>query len=1440
MSDKKISVVYDDAPPPPKAKGLWEGLNTPIADLRSSNPTTKKATDEFAKTHPILGGAANALIDTASAMSSPLSLGLGAATGGASLLEKAGLGGVLPFLHTAAKAGAVGMVGHGSYKAYTGATPYDKAGGLAEAALGGLGLMAGPKGAAPTGPDYTTPSGLRVAVDTLKNYTGPVTPDILKMHEALDAHTLQSRKGAIAINDIYGKEGRPDTPVKDDKGQFNIVSKGLPIVDAERAYQQGLTEAGKDVKNSNALERAKGAPSKIEQSELQAKKPLLDLIEASKSRNLTSDELSKVGTEIKSYPKGVVAKSLLDLKKTAADVTKTSGQAAKMNASDAAANLDVKMNQAAKLDEDAKLAANATKPLDKAKAKADEAANKNLSKGNTPENRDAQNLIDTQKWADKQQADKIAQSNAEAQQNQFDNFIGRDDVKAGPQSASVGSKGQGPNGESQSLRQSYNVVPPKPTPKDSVTPAEGTPSDKGSIYKKGMSKDDAIKAADAAGGPGIMDVIKGPASETGDHYLVPAGKGPVIDPLAPTPPAPAQPPLGSPWDVAANRRYGNKAEAATIAKVVGGQVYQHGPRQYSIRMPEVAPEAPYVPRDLAAPTPDQQWAAGGDNPSKGKYSSLGPNTPEDIFNESNPGPEPEGADTSFDPEAIEASQQKPLEVAPDFRQHNLPRKAAPAGTTLENLGVAGAPDPLTPKVPGFRVANGIANADAFKQGPAFTDPNAIETGRALERRLQTGEAPQGIPERRMAPPVSSPGQELTNVTPDGIQHIPTEPEAQAPEVPPQINATGEAEPTLPGVVPTVNPDAAPVAEAPYGLTPQAPQAPTQTSGNLFGTPETFDQGTARLRANPPAPSTNRGLKATLPGFDESVASTIDKGKSMETLPQLSSSDIVNNAYKTELNKPENQARIQKMKADMEQQVAATRARISAESRPNEEGPFSTITDNPSEAAAQPPKGGAAPIRFFKSPLEAAGQGYGDIKAAKAAGEVVPEQGRKIAGQAAQRLNREAQAAPQAPSAPQMDPDAVAQAKSLQAEIDSPDTDPLTKAMLKKHLSDFADKYGIKFFPGDEGGGTTLSMFGAGQGRNLSRAFQGLQGTGEEDALTRAGGFLNNLRRSTLLSPYSVAKKGIGDIQALGTAAMTRPSQAGEIGRNLFSPDTIENFKSGWNSPTQGLEDDSMMGKSLQSPNNPLSWAGRTMAGMTNATKNVLTNSGFTPEEAQGFTLTKTPSRMFTAPIYETLNKPGFNHLDPFSRIGLNWIEQGYEHSPAGLADLYFKKGNLSPEEASMIKRKAAIGTAVGAGAYAATPDDFVKNHPMAARMMTAGPLGPAALMGMLLKNQTKDDSLPVGQALGGLLNEMPGMQLADDLHSIKTAGPKGYARNYLASYSNVTRPIAEALDPAERDTSSKDLSPTESLLNKAEANVPILRGTLPLKVDKKPSIKVVY
>lgn len=78
-----------------------------------------------------------------------------------------------------------------------------------------------------------------------------------------------------------------------------------------------------------------------------------------------------------------------------------------------------------------------------------------------------------------------------------------------------------------------------------------------------------------------------------------------------------------------------------------------------------------------------------------------------------------------------------------------------------------------------------------------------------------------------------------------------------------------------------------------------------------------------------------------------------------------------------------------------------------------------VNELPSEVAggaAPTQEGGAAPIRFFNSPLEAAGENYGAVKAAKAAGEAVPEEGRRAAGAAAQRLNKEAQAA-QPPAQP---------------------------------------------------------------------------------------------------------------------------------------------------------------------------------------------------------------------------------------------------------------------------------------------------------------------------------------------------------------------------------------------------------------------------------------
>lgn len=122
----------------------WSAANEPILDIRSGN--TKMATDEFAAEHPILGGGTNFLLDSMSSLTSPLNLGLTALTGGASLAGKLGLAKTAGLLELPAKAAGIGMVGQGGYNLIRpDATLPERAGGLVEAGLGGLGLRSGVK-----------------------------------------------------------------------------------------------------------------------------------------------------------------------------------------------------------------------------------------------------------------------------------------------------------------------------------------------------------------------------------------------------------------------------------------------------------------------------------------------------------------------------------------------------------------------------------------------------------------------------------------------------------------------------------------------------------------------------------------------------------------------------------------------------------------------------------------------------------------------------------------------------------------------------------------------------------------------------------------------------------------------------------------------------------------------------------------------------------------------------------------------------------------------------------------------------------------------------------------------------------------------------------------------------------------------------------------------
>jgi hypothetical protein len=433
-------------------------------------------------------------------------------------------------------------------------------------------------------------------------------------------------------------------------------------------------------------------------------------------------------------------------------------------------------------------------------------------------------------------------------------------------------------------------------------------------------------------------------------------------------------------------------------------------------------------------------------------------------------------------------------------------------------------------------------------------------------------------------------------------------------------------------------------------------------------------------------------------------------------------------------------------------------------------------------------------------LKAAGDKLTEINRKIAAGEPVNEEARAIAGQEAQRLHNEFLASN--PSWQEIE------------QLSDPSYGKVIEDLLTRSIKSLKNSKLLN----DEAGRVIVPEM------DLSRA-------NVWDKLKGVGDFMNNLRRGTLLNPYSMAKHGIGDIQALTTASVLNPSKAPDIAKNIFTRDTLDDFMVGLKAPAQGAEDlTGGINASFASGKNPLSWAGRSMAGMTTATRGIFDRAGFTPGEAAGYTLTKTPSRLVTNAAYEFLNKPVISHFNPFSRIGLNWIEQGYEHSPFGLLDVLSKE--LTPEERMMVFKKAGLGTAAMGTAYGATPDDFVKEHPIASRMLSAGVLGPSVMFGMAMKNKGNDQFL---KALADIIGETPGMHTAADL-----AQPRSFARNYLASYTNVTKPIAEALDPVERDLYSNKLSTTEKLTNKALSNIPGVRNTLPVKEEKKPRIKVIF
>lgn len=606
-------------------------------------------------------------------------------------------------------------------------------------------------------------------------------------------------------------------------------------------------------------------------------------------------------------------------------------------------------------------------------------------------------------------------------------------------------------------------------------------------------------------------------------------------------------------------------------------------------------------------------------------------------------------------------------------------------------------------------------------------------------------------------------------------NVPTDLNPQGHGTMPQVNPVGEVEPTLPGIEPQVN-TTPPVAEVPFALEKPVASAPQPTQG-----PDLFDQ-------------------------------------------------IVNG-------NPEPQA------FDWPE--------AGAHFKPNSEGSH--------VAVPKPPP--AIPARLFKSRLEATGENYGAIKAAKKAGEVVPEEGRRLAAQGAQAETNNFADQIASGERPVTDIDSLPeQSRKLmwdrvKRSLNKPTDNQagfataglmgrLAGAGLGATAGYKEDPIGSPELSAGIGGG--LGFFAPEIAEGVINHAPGLESilAKSRDKAIEGANYVNQVHNMGLLSPLSVAKKALGDAGGLTIASIKNPSKAGDIISQFLTPEgragISNSFKEGWNGSNQEALGGLSVAKALNSNINPYSWSGKTMGGLTKATKDILGNAGFTGPEQRYYTLTDDPRYKFTRKLYEMSNSNKvIKNVIPFARVAINRIERGIEHSPVGP----FLPEAKVPTPAGDKIINAALGTGAAMGVYSATPDDFVKNHPVYSGLISAsgGPVGLPIMAAMALKNShiRKNDpflSRPSGSKLVDAGKEIgrdvPGLQLIQDLDK-----PEGFWRNYLAGYTNATRPIALLQDyfngvSQEPDLNSKELSDFDRLTNRMKSNVPFWRQTLPRKESK--------
>lgn len=582
-----------------------------------------------------------------------------------------------------------------------------------------------------------------------------------------------------------------------------------------------------------------------------------------------------------------------------------------------------------------------------------------------------------------------------------------------------------------------------------------------------------------------------------------------------------------------------------------------------------------------------------------------------------------------------------------------------------------------------------------------------------------------------------PGDETPRINPQGHGTLPAEqPELSVQDFATALNKEGEK----------------PIAEVPFGLQQDvAPQAPPPQEGGLFGD----EPPAAAPILAPPKPKAPSGSGGAL--FEPETVQATEQA---------------------------NQA------ADL----AAARA---AGPRLVKKTPEQTLA--PTEPVAPVEEAGAAPLRFFNSPLEAAGENYGAVKAAKKAGEAVPEEGRRLAGMAAQdETTKFAQEV--ASGARSVDEIEKLPAQSQQAvwqrlkRIISEQGGQVSLGPMA-HIGSglIGGAYGAATDDEDPLRGALLyGAAGAAAPSVISGLMKGLRANPQlvEDSqkgstLSTLGQMIPEWQRFSLLMnpPNLIINTAVGPWGA-GVMGSLEKGLAGdkrglESMKNFFNPKNfgLDTLKGSWGEAQLRIKDanertEGQMGKVGPEWFRKLtSFPGELMTAGDVAARNNFTNAGFSSTDARKMTLTNEPEHAWSQGFgaWKKAKTEGgktsiFRQVTlPFYRTGINQMERSLERTP-GLG--FFAqnwKDVPDPLRDQIAQQGLGLGVAAGNGILGYNNSDADPRDPnqRVLRKFLNEVQGPYGALGSVA--YTAGQALGQGKSIPGMIGSVTNRLFTGDI-----------------------------------------------------------------------------